>query len=299
MIYSPILKGDRPNAPSSWSHLVINQTQSRQLQLVPSDAFLVSYALTWHHNIPWKTLRDSWNIVYTFCSDDVVKKLFYLYWSGNKATAKPGPFIDKLLAIRNTLITKENAASSTFGRWIERLSWQDPAKDTDPDGQLNHFSAELRITTQENEQLYSMVAWQKWNIVEGPKEAVRVEDPGSDAFDDFRFVDRGFYSRFQAVFGLNDALEQILADYDRVHTTACDLKGIVAVWNRDLEAVLDVANSLSNEPIVYFNKDWWKTVKFGNNDQTQVNTVPYYWMAKKQSSEQIYSAPNDFAAQHM
>jgi len=35
----------------------------------------------------------------------------------------------------------------------------------------------------------SIVAWQNWNIVEGPKESVRTDDPGGDGFDDFTKAD--------------------------------------------------------------------------------------------------------------
>lgn len=274
-VYSPILAGDRPSPPNTWMRTIIGQQKAWDLGLAPQTTHMASYDTTWHHNIPWKTLRESWNIIYAFCDEKTVSDVFYLYHRGNPLIHKPDKLLKKLLTIRSKLgPTPETARSSTYSRWMERL-----------DSGLEHLSEGDRLQSDDSDALYSMVAWQKWNIVEGPKESIRVEDPGSDDFDDFRFTDRTNYERFQRVYVYFEALDSLISQYNGVSKSWCDTANMAA-WSRSIDAALEVAKPLAHMPLINFNMNYWQLVSWQGRPQTKkLDSKDLYLVARKQHAD--------------
>ena len=224
--YSPILEGERPNAPTVWAHAVVSQSKARELGLCPPDATMVSYDLTWHHNIPWKTLRESWNVIFVFFDAKTVSDYFHLLAAGNPTCRDALKLGRKLVALKEGLgLNAKNASGATYAKWVERLSSDEKYS------LLDTFANEKKLVSDDSEALYSIVAWQSWNIVEGPKENVRVEDPGSDDFDDFRFLDPSKYERFQRLYLLYEELQRVIAQYTHVSGQFCDLS-TVSLWEK-------------------------------------------------------------------
>lgn len=267
MPYSPILYGDRPSPPSTWARTIITQADARRLGLIPNTTTVVSYPTTFHHNIPWKTLRDSWNIIYTFFDNETVEQVFNLYAGGNDKLFR------SLKEIKSSVgPNAKNCTSGTFQLWMERLEER---------GHLAHLETSKQMTADERDSLRTIVAWQQWNIVEGPKESVRVEDPGSDDFDDFRFIDQALYDRFQRVYVYFEALELLIAQYGAAQNAFCDLENTVASWIVPFKAALEKAQPLSSSKLVPFDLRYWQLVKFGGKTTATVESQQYALMAKK------------------
>jgi hypothetical protein len=117
---SPILKGQRPNAPSSFARKKPTTNQAKKWGLIPQTTMLVEYDTTFHHNIPWETLRVSWNAVYAFCDAELVDDLFYLYHDTNRATPDPAGLLNRLMAARDAAGLHDGAGAATkpYKQWL-------------------------------------------------------------------------------------------------------------------------------------------------------------------------------------
>jgi hypothetical protein len=271
MPYSPILYGERPSPPSTWQRTIISQATAREQGLIPSTTTVVSYATTWHHNIPWKTLRDTWNIIYALLSLETVEKVFNLYADGNGTVLTKSALFKTLKLGREAIgPLKTNATTASYELWMKRHSEQ---------GIISSLSAEKQMSASDRENLAMIVAWQRWNIVEGPKESVRVEDPGSDDFDDFRFIDPTYASRFEKVYILFEALQLLEKQYESAKTGPYD-PAVIAGWDAAFNAALEKAQGLANEPLVNFQLKHWKLVSFGGKSTAKVDSQDYALVAK-------------------
>jgi len=274
MPYSPILVGERVAPPANWARTIVSQADSRTLGLIPATTTIISYPTTWHHNIPWKTLRDSWNIIYTFFSAETVETVFELYAASNGTVHHRHKLLRTLQEIKSSIgPNQETGASGQCNLWMSRLK--------EDGGQLGHLEESKQMTADQQENLRSIVAWQKWNIVEGPKESVRVEDPGSDDFDDFRFVDRALYDRFQRVYLYFGALEALISRFTALGSTPCDMKNVIAPEETLFKATLDKVQSIVHLPLVPFNVQQWKLIQFGGRNTATVDGQVYSLVAKK------------------
>ena len=242
---------DRVSAPTRFPRSDIKLHQVALWNLVdPPDTGNVNhnYDLALHHNIPWKTLRDSWDIIVTFCSEAVIREVFTLYNYGT-AMRNPDRFENKLAMIREAVgPSKNNASSGTYERWMQRM------KDD-----MEHLSQEKQITTDEAGELVNIVIWQQWNIVEGPKENLRTDDPGSDDFDDFRCLGRTNYSRFERARVFYKALKTLVDEYAKVKNGFCTHQ-VMEIWNQIMTLALDQGRTLRQELLIPFNHDSWEWV---------------------------------------
>lgn len=275
--YSPILEGKRPSAPTAWTKTTISQSQAQAQGLAPKTTQMISYDLTWHHNIPWSTLRDSWNIIFTFCDIAIVYDLFELYARGNGTCADPHKLKMKLHELRLAIgPNASNASSATYQSWVERFG-DDVNTGT---SLLPNASTDSQLDYSDWDDLNSIVAWQSWNIVEGPKESVRTDDPGDQAFDDFRKADPKNLNRYSLVYSLYTALGKLIADFNTVKSGSCDMKK-VDKWNAALETAVDAAVGLRFAPKIMFDASMWKQVATHKNTTTATqNNMAVFWMAK-------------------
>jgi|GEM_PF-2837778 len=267
MPYSPILAGQRPSAPSTWKRSNITSADAHSRGLAPTTTNMIAYPLTWHHNIPWQVLRDSWNIIFTFCSPQRLQSAFRLYSAG----ANNEDLLNKLMEIQRVMApTATNISGATYEKWVARLS------DGPESLLLSTLATTKQLTADDSDRLASVVAWSKWNIVEGPKESVRTDDPGSDAFDDFSTTvaanaDQTLFQRFEKASLYFEALTKIVADYEQNKTKFGDKKK-VDEWDTQLSTVLaTTAQYLTSQPLVMFSMGYWQTVK--NQGQLRKKTI--------------------------
>ena len=275
MVKSPLFKdayNERADVPRNWAHEKVDQTAALAQEMVIPGSHLISYDLTWHHNIPWQALRDSWNVVCVFCKPETIAKLFYLYWKGNRATVTPGQLVNKLKAHRTKIGPETASASSTtYKKYRTRMG-------EDDESHIELLPEAEQLTSDEKDELHSMVSWAAWNIVEGPKENVRTDDPGSAGFDDFRGSDIARAVRYNHVNDLYTVLLQIANEYTPRANQFCDPNRIDQ-WDTSLSLALNrTYENLKTEPIVKFNDTQWVFEKVRTQN---INTVQYYRCKKK------------------
>jgi hypothetical protein len=251
---SPILDGlDRPSSPTRWTRTDWKIKDARAAGLFPPPAPVdpthenFAYDFTWHHNIPWKTLRDSFKVAVAFCDWDVVEGLLDLYGLRLYPAIKR-----KIDSGRDAIFPRAtHAPGATYEKWVERLSGNQGS-------QLGFLSEEKQLTTLDADIIAESVAWQRWNIVEGPKESVRVDDPGSDGFDDFSMADPSRSARYMAVKRLYNVLVEIEADYETRKTSPASYGHMKDVWSVKLRGPVQSAQFLINESLVMFNHAHWR-----------------------------------------
>lgn len=276
---SALLSGERPSAPSTWPHTNWTIGQARAAGFFPAGTPThdgVSYDFTWHHNIPWKTLRDTWNIAYVFCTWDVVEGLMNLYGARRqRGLAK------RLRDMREALgMTEKTASGATYQKWLDRF--QGGANTL-----LDSLSAEKQLTKVEADALEEGVAWQRWNIVEGPKESIRVEDPGSDDMDDFSRADRNRPMRYAAIDQLYRALLDLESDYNAARAGWADFKVPRDVWSVKLRGAVRNAQCLINQDLVMFTPQMWRVMYWGGNAlTTNLSGKLYYQVRTRRIDEQ-------------
>jgi hypothetical protein len=244
----------------------------------------LSYDFTWHHNIPWKVLRDSFNVVIVFCNWRVTDALLDLYGM------RLSPVIKRRIRdIRAALHLhlpdgnddkpdEKHAGGATYEKWVARFS-------DGPESLLEPLSLEKQLTSDQVDELTQNVAWQRWNIVEGPKEAIRIDDPGSDDFDDFREADPAHFNRYEAAHELYEALSDIEADYRRNKglVTSCDK---MRAWSAKLQALVPRTQFLTSEPLMMFDSTVWRVAGYTNGPlEKDLGGKMYYQVRLRRGGE--------------
>ncbi len=292
MAYSPILVGERPSAPTTggWSHNPVNGETARKWGLIPANSDLIDYTLTWHHNIPWADLRDSWNVIFTFCTPEVVGSVFDLFAKGNGTLfwKDADRLKNKLLGLKEALgISEKSVSGASYYWWMERVKDVNSAV-------MQSLDASAALDANDADSLGVIVAWQKWNIVEGPKESVRLDDPGSDDFDDFREVRPDLYTRFNMVYTFYEALKRVKnsfvivnKDNPSTNTFVWAQNEKVKAWDDEIKRNVASASSLVNENIVPMTKDFWKVVPISQK-LPNINTKTVYWVVKNEAGNEVY-----------
>lgn len=256
MANSPILDAcERPSTPSDWKHRVWTVREARAEGLYPPNPPVdthdgIGYDFTWHHNIPWRTLKLSRKIACVFCAWPVFEQSLDLYGMRTCPLIK-----SKLKALREQQgPTQQPADERSYAEWVRVFDGLDLGKN-------------------EIEQLCESVAWQRWNIVEGPKESIRVEDPGSDDFDDFSRADPAHFDRCMAVERLFNALEELMSDYKVQENGKGDFNDMTGVWSAKPQGPVLAAQILIDEPLVMFEADHWRVMHWGGKVKDKIGTT--------------------------
>ncbi|MCO6456350.1 MAG: hypothetical protein J5I93_13710 [Pirellulaceae bacterium] len=261
-VHSPILDSfDRPDSPGEWIRTDWKIGEARAVGFFPpagpnsTTHDGASFDFTWHHNIPWKTLRDSFKVAFVFCQWEATEDLLRLY--GFSRHNNPALF-QRLKLMRAAINVCEdgegmNVRSATYEKWVDRFksgsgSW------------LSSLAPEKQLTNDDVDMIVQNVAWREWNIVEGPKESIRVEDPGSDGFDDFRDADPDRFDRYMAAFQLHNCLEYLAKDYEAKKGNAADPDYMKTNWSVRLRAAARNAQFLVNERLVKFSTSHWRVM---------------------------------------
>jgi len=284
MPYSPILEGQRLSSSNrgGWQRTDMKIGVAKSWGLVPRDSMLnenLSYNLTFHHNIPWADLRDSWNIVFTFCAKATVEKLFDFYADSNGTLTPEAQksLRTKLLGIKDSLDEARPAGTDKYLDCINRLRVGGDF--------LSRLPVEKQLDSTDYENLALIVAWQRWNIVEGPKESVRTDDPGSDDFDDFRKVDRRKqFLRFATVFELYEALQWVKSSYTIAMQDRCS-REIMSGWQVRADRALNAAAWLVDKKIVPIQRKYWIQADNPGKKLPKVDGKEFCWAKRNEKPD--------------
>jgi hypothetical protein len=280
---SPILDGlDRPDSPNHWTRTDWKIQDARAAGLFPPPAPVnptngnLAYDFTWHHNIPWKTLRDSFKVAIVFCEWDVVEMLLDLYGM------RLNPLVKRRIKLTKEAIgpTAQNASGATYEKWVNRFSGGG-------ESHLGNLSVEKQLTNWQVDEIAQGVAWQRWNIVEGPKESIRVEDPGSDGFDDFSRADPAHINRYMAIEDLYHALVDITADYEARKANFASFNHMTGVWSLKLRGPVRNAQFLINQPLVMFNPSHWRVMHWGGQALTKNLSGKVYYQVRTRRTDDL------------
>jgi len=243
--------------------------------LIPDTTQIISYDFTWHHNIPWETLRDSWNIILCFCAKGTIEKVLEAYCVGNGFRYAVN-LSKKLTTIREKIgPSKDNASSATFGKYASRMG-------VNPDeiSHLQHLELKDSLTSDDQDNVACIVAWQKWNIVEGPKESVRIDDPGSDGFDDFIDADSDNSERYLKVRDYYEALQELIRDYNiRINQFAN--WGVITEWNNKISHSIDKILEIKSQDCTMFDKKIWVVITDNGRGIEKTQNSMRYFIVKK------------------
>jgi hypothetical protein len=230
------------------------------------------YDLTWHHNIPYADLRDSWNYIFALCAPTLLNRLYLLYAGGNGTlTMKDERVIKgKLLTIKEEADEKVKA-DDTPAACVGRLS--DMAF-------LDKLPEKAHLTRQDDNFIDSFVTWQRWNVVEGPKESVRTDDPGNANFDDFSHVDNTGYmtNRYRSCLDLYRALKGFIATYGTVMTEkgAHRRGGPIAGFEEAVRVAVEASLWMTDRAVVNVQQDYWVPTDWSAEEKRKDK-----WKAKK------------------
>lgn len=278
---SPYFTGERPSPPSNWTRTNWTIGQARAAGFFPPNGPAVNvhdgigYEFTWHHNIPWKTLRDSWKIIVVFCDWEIVEDLLLCYGQYHNYRIR-----DKIRGIKAALTpTRTNASGATYEKHVARMGGG-------TESLLGSVEDRYHLTNEEADALEFGIAWQGWNINEGPKESIRVEDPGSDGFDDFSRCDAGRYARYITVERLNMAFDDLISDYNARKAQFADHGYIQASWDTPLRNTVRAVKGLRNERPVPFNPAHWRVMHWGGGPIVKDLSGKPYWMVRTKRDDE-------------
>jgi hypothetical protein len=318
--HTPIMGGrGRPSAPSELGRTLLsnrlinvgkaNQMFINQQSIPPNEAALYrlfapetlvgAYEFTWHHNIPWNELRDSWDIIITFCTPAIITRLFDLY-TRDHVLAKtsgtpPARLLQKILALREAAgPAQADDATSGLQNKSDRMTGQQWL--TNMAGyRFPSNRSQTNFNSTDHDALPLFICWDGWNLVEGPSTTIRTEDPG-EMFDDFSAADpdTSHNHRYGCVARLHDTLIQIINDFNtQWATTPCNFVQTTITWSRAMDETLTVCESLTSDErkAIFYARDMWAPVSMwgpinkagaaGDPMTVQVNSVTCWRQAKR------------------
>lgn len=318
--YSPILAGrGRPSAPNELGRTLLQNKvtggTAKQLfvngkYVPPNEAALYqlfdpsttvgTYEFTWHHNIPWNELRDSWDIIVTFCTPKVITRLFDLYTRDHVSTktagTEPPKLLQKILALREAAGPaqaddqsngRENKSDRKTGQeWINNMAAY----------RFTSTRSHTNFNSTDYDALPIFICWDGWNLVEGPSTTIRTEIPG-EMFDDFSAAgpDTDNVHRYGCVARLHTTLIEIIDDFNTKWSgTACNFISTTTTWSHALDEALAVCEAMTSEErkqIFYTREMWGPVGKWGPINKAGASGEPLtvlisgvqYWKQAKRA----------------
>jgi hypothetical protein len=219
--------------------------------------------MTWHHNIPDTLWRDFWNIMLVNNWSKEMEEFLYLAGMDDR------PGNDYRIS---NYIKKFDKLTKDFGRLQQANAVQGNVAQifqmdfTAFNGTWALSDSNFLLTADECDKLSTFVSWQSWNIVEGPLNTLRPDDPG-DNFDDFSGVIGK--KRTDLIDFLRPAVER------QVAAPATQFKGL---FDR-----LNVCRPLRGMPVEPFSLDIWEKNKDGKGKipTILINSIPRETWRKK------------------
>jgi hypothetical protein len=108
------------------------------------------------------------------------------------------------------------------------------------------------------------MCWAKWNLVEGPNNTNRTDDPGGTAFDVFSG------SKFSS--NVRDRSQVLNQIYTRVRNWAFNANTLSAADGKSLLSELGKLKPYKNSPISMFEGSAWQVVDAGKIDKFGLTT---------------------------
>lgn len=212
---------------------------STSFTLFPMDA-TKDIDFTWHHNVPWEDLRQAWNIIAVFCRSSEIVRLFKLYRTNHPSYIEQTglSLLRKIVFLRAMVGPGTTTAGTrTCGQWMTHLRNYEGAE---PDQWTLEYP-------EERDMLLDLVCWQGWNIVEGPKETVRTDDPGSSGFDGFLMCDPNIANRRRHVAAqrMYATMRALIEAFDASKDLPCSWQGHCVAWS---DALADTLNLFDGVP---------------------------------------------------
>jgi hypothetical protein len=237
------------NGHSTWAHTQVPLMRCRSLGLVPEgNNGTIDFA--WHHMIPFNDLRDFWNSTFVIGNAALMDATLDLFncearsegWTALKT---------KIRDFKAAIMTDETAPSGTYGLWLERLGT----------AQNNLLSVDQQLSADQELMLAEVVSWSPWNIVEGPLPNHRTDDPGDEAFDDFRNLNRyhnaGHMNRVYDLYGIMRGMRTWMQARQERFPTLTEINEKRAEL---LESVTGFTRFLKTVPLVKFSEHHWQYV---------------------------------------
>jgi hypothetical protein len=155
-------------------------------------------------------------------------------------------------AIRNSW-----SALVTSGRWEAIATWLGLLSDDDPETRLTEMKAG-NLASIPAQDLTEKLCWAKWNLVEGPNNTNRTDDPGGDGFDKFTTpkFSNNVRTRSQTLHSIYDLVRQWAADKSDVSDKDAKL---LSEW-------FIAVRPYKSSPIAMFEPPAWTIVKDGKFD---------------------------------
>lgn len=292
------------NSPGKPAQLFINgqhipPNEAALYRLFARDTLVGAYEFTWHHNIPWNELRESWDIIITFCRPEIITRLFDLYTRDHvlakTSATTPAKLLQKILALReaggpaqadDAKAGLQNKSDRMTGQqWLNNMAaYRFPANRSH-----SNFNAA------DHDALPIFICWDGWNLVEGPSTTIRTEDPG-EAFDDFSAADPDptRQHRYGCVMRLHSTLTEIIDDFNaNWAATPCQYVNTTIKWSKAMDETLKVCEALTSDErkAIFYTRDMWAPVSMwgplnkagatGDPLTIQVNSVTCWRQAKR------------------
>jgi hypothetical protein len=115
---------------------------------------------------------------------------------------------------------------------------------------------------------------------------VRVDDPGSDGFDDFSEADPANFARYDAVSKLYSALCALIQDYGVKKTATGDFDYMRDVMTLRISGAALAAQGLVGKPATMFDTEHWRTLPISAT--VLINGKRYWYMRMRTRFDSPY-----------
>ena len=148
------------------------------------------------------------------------------------------------------------SALVTSGRWDVLEIWLGLLVAGNPKAQLAQMR-EDKLSATDRDDLSAKVCWARWNLVEGPTNTNRTDDPGGDGFD-------AFTTKFSN--NVRDRCQMVNSIYGVVCGWDVHKNDVSDQDSKNLSNFFTALNSFKNSPIAMFEPTAWVIVQDGKYD---------------------------------
>jgi hypothetical protein len=237
--------------------------EAKSYQLFDGSKQIGGYPFALHHGIAFKRLRLAWNRIFAVCTPVAITALIDFLFLDHPAVAENAALCaslrQKMLAFRTAAgpnlatLAPGQAGAKTYTGWM-----------TDLDAHVVAAADGAALTADEANAWVLILCWGSWNLTEGPKESIRVDDP-INLLDDFTDCcpDQALKVRYRAVARLSVTVETIIASFDANANTFLQNPALALGWSTALLESLQVCAALTTAQrrMVSFDPRMWAPVR--------------------------------------
>ena len=149
------------------------------------------------------------------------------------------------------------SALAISGRWDVLKIWLGLLAANDPETRLGEMRGG-NLPANERDDLSAKLCWAKWNLVEGPNNTNRTDDPGGEGFD--KFTTLKFSNNVRA------RCQTVHSIYEMVRNWAVNKNDVSDQQAKSLVNFFTTLRSYKNSPIAMFEPTAWTIVQAGKYD---------------------------------